>query len=131
VKNLSDYRLVILDEIGEINTYNRTFGMHQDCLNDFSKKNNYEYCMVDYITKKGNVIFINAEHGNLGVYLPGILNNKQLYMMEYLSNFLGNLKNLEFCKYVGDKVEFSQYSENFSEHFSDMIQSYYTVKKKK
>lgn len=38
MKDILDYRLVILDKDANIVTYPFQFGMHQTCLDDFAKR---------------------------------------------------------------------------------------------
>lgn len=50
-----DYRLVIIDNEGEFYKYSFSYGMHQDCLDDFAIKYGYEYSNLDYLVDKGKL----------------------------------------------------------------------------
>lgn len=132
MKNILDYRLVILDKDANIIYYPVVgSGMHQDCLDDFAKKLGYSYSSEEYLVKEGNVIFKNAGGCILLVYLPFQLSDEQLYQMDYIHNWLDQVEMMEAVKYGGSEKEWYQFCDDVSFHFShDIIQSYYPVKKR-
>lgn len=130
MKNILDYRLVVLNENGQVLEYPFSFGMHQTCLDDFAKKKGYEYSNEGYLVGNGNVIFKNAGSNILLVYLPENLSEEQLYQMDYIHNWLSQVEMLEACKYTKNGNEWYQCEKEVSDYFSEVIiQSYYSVKK--
>lgn len=130
MKNILDYRMVILDKDANIIEYSTFFGMHQTCLDDFAKKGGYDYSRYDYLAMNGNVIFANVGLNILVVFLPNKLSDDQLYQMDYIHNWLGEVEMLEACKYldcnVNHKISY-QCTKNVSDYFSrEIIQSYYS-----
>lgn len=132
MKNILDYKLIILDKEANIVTYDKMFGMHQDCLDDFSRKYNYEYSNEVYLVSKGNVIFKNAGLNILVAYLPDSLSTEQLYQLDYIQNWLGDVTMFEAYKYIDNNKQWFQCMDNVSDYFSEnIIQSYYSTKKKR
>lgn len=132
MKNILDYRLVILDKKANIITYDKTFGMHQDCLDDFSNKNNYEYSNEVYLVREGNVIFKNAGLNILVAYLPDSLSAEQLYQLDYIQNWFCDVTMFEAYKYFNNNKQWFQCMGNVADYFStEIIQSYYSTKKKR
>ena len=130
MKNILDYRVVILDISGNIEFYFPQFGMHQDCLNDFAGKHGCEYSGAVYLTLQGNVILENAGSNILAGYLPSNLSDEQLYQLDYIQNWLGQVQMLEAYKFLdnsGKEKIWYQCIENVSDYFSnEIIQSYYS-----
>ena len=130
-KNILDYRLVILDNNAKIFTYSFSFGMHQTCLDDFASKMGYEYSNAKDLVANGNVIFINAGNNILGIYLPDVLNNEQLYQMDYIHNWLDKVEMLDAIKFGVNGEVYYQCTDNIPKYFSEeIIQSYYSGKKR-
>lgn len=131
MKNILDYRLIVLDKDANIVEYPLiASGMHQECLDDFARKNGYNYSSVNYLVQNGNVIFKNAGLNMVTIDLPGELSDDQLYQMDYLHNWLKDVELLAACKYVAGHTEWYQFEEHVADQFSNVIiQSYYTNKK--
>lgn len=132
MKNILEYRLVVLDCNANMVEYPvMGSGMHKECLDDFARKMRYEYSGIDDLVSKNNAIFANAGNGYLIVHLPEKLTLDQLYQLDYIQNWLEEVKMLEACKYTSEKREYYQYFENVAENFSkEIIQSYYSRKSK-
>lgn len=128
-----DYRLVIIDNEGEINKYPFSFGMqHKDCQDDYAEKKGYDYSGLDYLVGKGNCIFYNCGENIVVAKLPSILDEKQLYTLDYIENCLDDVSLLQITKGFGkDEVHFN-YVSDIKEQFSrEVVQSYYDIKNKK
>ena len=128
MKNILDYRVVILDKDANIIEFPLvSSGMHQDCLDDFAKKNGYEYSSESYLAKNGNVIFKNAGNKIVTIDMPECLSEEQLYFMDYLQNWLQEVEWLEACKYTQKGKEFYSILDHVYDRFStEIIQSYYS-----
>ena len=127
-----DYRLVIIDNEGELNKYSFNFGMHQDCLDDFASKNGYQYSNLDHLVINGNCIFYNCGNVIVVAKIPSILNSKQLYTLDYLENCLDDVFLLQVTKGIGnDEVYFSYDSDIKRNYAHNIVQSYYEVSGKK
>lgn len=131
MKNILDYRLVILDKDANIVEYPIVgSGMHQDCLDDFARKNGYEYSNELYLVHNGNVIFKNAGNKIVTIDMPDDLSEEQLYQLDYLHNWFREVEWLEACKYTKSGKEFYQILTDVYERFStEIIQSYYSAHK--
>lgn len=127
-----DYRMVIIDNAGQLNKYSFSYGMHQDCLDDFANKNGYDYSSLDYLVSKGNCVFYNCGHDIVAAKIPSKLNDKQLYILDYLENCLDDIFLLQVTKGLGKcEVDFS-YDSDIKKNFShNVVQSYYEVSSKK
>lgn len=133
MKNILDYRMVILANDGKIIEYpiEPSF-MHRDCLDSFAHEYGYDYSNMEDLTKKGNVIFSNCGNKILGVCMPEHLNGQQLYMLDYLENWLEEVEVLDVRKQVGEKFEAFLFVGNIRKHFSEeIIQLYYSSDKTK
>lgn len=132
MKNILDYRLLILDKNANIIGYPKNLlMMHQDCLDDFAEKLGYVNSNRDYLVNDGNCLFYNADNGIVIAFLPSMLNSDQLYKLDYIENYLNDIEYMEVSKGIGnDRLEYSfdiAIRENFS---NQIIQSYYNIKKK-
>ena len=116
-----DYRLVIIDNEGELCKYSFSYGMHQDCLDDFATKNGYEYSNLDYLVDKRNCIFYNCGNDIVVAKIPSILNSNQLYTLDYLENCLDDVYLLQITKGLGnDEIHFS-YDSDIKKNFSHNV----------
>ena len=92
MKKLLDYRVVIIDSDANIKEYPLFgFGMHQDCFDDFANIKGYDYSNRDNLVKNGNALFCNAGNNMLIVFLPDKLTDEQLYVFDYIENFLDDV----------------------------------------
>lgn len=127
-----DYRLVIIDNEGELIKYSFSFGMYQDCLDDFAFKYGYENSNLDYLVKNGICVFYNCGNDIVGAKLPGSLNSEQLYTLDYLENCLDDVFLLQINKGFGKDVVHFSYDNDIKKNFShNVVQSYYGVNVKK
>lgn len=127
-----DYRLIIIDNEGDLKKYPFSFGMHQGCLDDFAIKNGYEYSNLDYLVDKGNCIFYNCGNDIVVAKFPGSLNSEQLYTLDYLENCLDDVFLLQINKGFGKDVVHFSYDNDIKKNFShNVVQSYYGVNVKK
>lgn len=124
--------VVIVDDKGEIFKYPFEMGKrHQDYLDDFSKIKGYEYSNLDYIYNLNNCIIYHLGNGVVVMYLQFNLNQKQLYALDYIENWLDDVKYLEVEKVNGGKKQEYLFKENVRENFSNIVlQSYYDIKKR-
>lgn len=131
--DILEYRMVILDNVGELIKYSFDFGMHQSCLDDFANTKKYSYSSRDYIVGNGNGIFYNFGNQMVGVILPEKLNFEQLYSLDYIENWLYNVSYMEVVIFGKDKKEEFIFEEDIQNNFSkEVIQYYYNnIKKKK
>ena len=128
---LLDYRLVIIDNEGELNKYSFNYEMHQGCLDDFAIKNGYEYSNLDYLVDKGNCIFYNCGNDIVVAKLPSNLNSRQLYTLDYLDNCLDDIFLLQINKGHGKEMVNFSYDSDIKKNFSyNVVQSYYKDNKK-
>lgn len=142
MKNIFDYRMVILDDEAQIIFYTTDLGMHQDCLNDFAKRKNYQFSNIEDIVRKGNVIFYNAGSNMLVIYLPNKLTENQLYQLDYLENYIEGAIYIDAEKIDENGKVVQQFHFNNikkdnilgtpRERFSnELIQSYYKKEKRR
>ena len=111
---ITDKRLLIIDKDGDIFSDDTTIGkQHQEILDDFAKSKHYDYSNVDYITKKGNVVFYNVDHNFFATYAPESLTDEQIYQLELLDmhdvSYMEVRKNLsdnKYCDFTFDKDDF-------------------------
>ena len=127
-----DYRMVILDKDSNIEKYPLfSSGMHQECLDSFAKKMGYEYSNISYLVQEGNVLFYNVGNKMALCYLPMILTDEQLYMLDYIENWLCGVEYMEVRKCSSNEKEEYIFEENIRSNFSDIvIQSYYKNRKR-
>jgi len=124
--NILDYRMIILGNEGSIEKYSFNFGMHQDCLDDFSKNNFYEYSNSNYIVSKGNGLFYNCGNEMLVVMLPFELNDVQLYSLDYIETWLDNVSYMEVKIGEGKNKREYIFEDDIRNNFSkEVIQYYY------
>lgn len=130
--NILDYMVVIVDNEGKIFKYPFEFGKrHQDYLDEFSKIKGYEYSNLNYIYNLNNSIIYHLGNGFVVMYLHSNLNQEQLYALDYIENWLNDVKYLEVDKGIGSKKIEYTFKENVRENFSNIVlQSYYTTKKR-
>lgn len=120
---ITDKRLLIIDKDGDIFSEDTTIGkQHQEILDDFAKSKHYDYSNVDYITKKGNVVFYNVDHNFFATYAPESLTDELLDMhdIQYME-IRKNLSDNKYCDFTFDKDVESLFFNNF-------VQSYYEKK---
>lgn len=131
--DILEYRMVILDNDGEVIKYSFDFGMHQSCLDDFAIVNKYLYSNKEYIVSNGNGIFYNFGNQMVGAILPEKLNFEQLYSLDYIENWLYNVSYMEVVILGKDKKEEFIFEEDIQNNFSrEVIQYHYNnIKKKK
>ena len=127
MKDILKYRLVIIDNDGEIIKYPWKIGLgHQDCLDEFSRVKGYDYSSYDFLIQEGNCLFYNCGLNMLVVRLPKDLNESQLYAIDYIENFLDNVTYMEVSKGLGKEQKEYIFDRNIRENFSmEIIQSFY------
>lgn len=127
---ITDKRLLIIDSNGDKYSEPIVIGrQHQEIIDDYAKQKGYDYSNVEYVTKKGNVIFYNVNHNYFATYMPEKLTDEQLYQLELLD--MSDIKDMEVRKFLpnNEHKDFSlegSISKDFSEK---IIQSYYGSKK--
>ena len=148
LKNIFDYRLVIIDDEGELVKYEKEFGVeHQDCIIDFAKKKEYTFAnkglfvRPEDIVRNGNVLFYNTGNNMLLIYLPTKLTESQLYQLDYIENWMNKATYINAAKFdkegqVTEEYTFDNLNDESlgtpTERFSkEIIQSYYTPKKRR
>ena len=123
---ITDKRLLIIDKDGDVFSEDTTIGkQHQEILDDFSKSRGYDYSNIDYVTKKGNIVFYNVNHNFFAAYAPNDITDEQLYKLELLDmhdvsymEVSKSLPNNKYCDFTFDgNVE--------SSFFDEFVQSYY------
>lgn len=123
---ITDKRLLIIDKDGDVFSEDTTIGkQHQEILDDFSKSRGYDYSNIDYVTKKGNIVFYNVNHNFFAAYAPNDITDEQLYKLELLDmhdvsymEVRKSLPNNKYCDFTFDgNVE--------SSFFDEFVQSYY------
>jgi len=131
MKDILDYRLVVIDKDGSITKFSWEIGKgHQACLDDFAKENGYDYSSYDFLLAQGVCLFYNCGLNMVIVRLPFELNDHQLYSLDYIENFLDNVTYMEVAKGLGKEQQEFVFFENIKERFSgDVIQSFYDKSK--
>ena len=129
MKNLLDYRLVILTNDNHIKTYNIELGVgHAECLERFADSYGYYFYRLDYLVSKGHSIFYNVGNNMSVAYLPVELDEDRLYTLDYLCNWLDKVDYMEVLK--GDDQCFILDDDVMNKFSNEVIQSYYEVKSK-
>lgn len=129
----SKYRVVVIDEKGNISAFPYTIGkQHQECLEDYAYKHNYEYSSVEYLTRQNNIIFYNADKTMYLCYMPKELSDEQLELLDRLSLKMDDIKYIEVRKYLEEGYTDFMLGHDIGRRFSDeVIQSYFINDKNK
>ena len=127
--NLTNNRLVIINKYGAAVDYPIITGqMHQDCIEDYCTKENYEYKNRDSILANAEAIFYNAGNGMIIGYLPNKLNDSQLTMLDLLSLSMKNISYLSVRRYGDSGYVDYTYTSDIGDSFSrEVLQSYYII----
>lgn len=128
MENINMYRLLIVNSKGEIFSYPKITGqMHNDCINDYVKKESLDYSSIMDLLNRGDCLFYNLGNGNFTTLLPSDLTTMQSYTLDNLCNYMDEVNNM-----VVETIDGREYSLNDSigDLFSTkVIQSYYDNKK--
>lgn len=119
-------KALIICENGEYIQYRvDTQTLHQDIINDFCNKKNYEYPSEKTIIKN-NHIYFRIVNDTVIAYLPNELTEIQLYHLELL---LDEMDNLTYLGIVKEDSKISFKNEDIKSKFSnEIIQQYVTQK---
>lgn len=130
---ITDYRVMIINEKGEINEYPYEVGkQHQECIDSYAKKNYYEYSNIDYIVNKNNVVFCSDKFDIVVCYLPKELSDEQLELLDRLSLKMSDIAYMEVRKVKENGHQDFILGDNIGRRFSDeVIQSYFLSDKNK
>lgn len=126
MKNISENRACFLKKDGSWEYYPYVVSkQHQELIEDFCKKQGYEYPSVGTIIKEGNAVFLSGNNGLVVSYLPRSLSEKQYIELDIMSSIhMDDLTYLEVYK-EGEKKSFIL-TDNIGREFSDQVlQSYF------
>lgn len=131
MNKITDTRIMIIDKEGVIHSYPNTIGIqHQDIIDEYARKKNYDYSNVEYVTMEGNSVFYNVGNNYAAAYLPPNLTDEQLYQLELLSENMDDIEYMEVRKFIieDDKLKYQEFTleDQIGDRFSkEVIQSYY------
>lgn len=127
IDDLNKYRLAIVDEDGNLFSFERKIGqMHQDCILEYTKSKNIQTTNIETLVKSGHCLFYNLNNKNFATFLPNELNIMQQYTLEYLTNYMQNISEMQVVYENGDSVDLEN---NISNKFSSIaLEKYYNKK---
>lgn len=130
---ITDNRVVVINKLGEITEYPYEVGkQHQECIDDYATKNNYEYSNIDYVVSKNNVVFYCVNEELVVTYLPKTLSDEQLELLDRLSLKMNDIAYMEVRKAKEKGHQDFILVDNIGRRFSDeVIQSYFESDKNK
>lgn len=149
-KNICDYRMVIVDYDGEIYKYDKVVRDtlkdigHEECIHDYCKKKGYKFkdgifVRPEFVAARGNIMYLNFDSNTLCIYLPVELSKAQLYMLDYMENFLSGFDRIDAMKFDTEAHEVGDAYYSFDREDGDdpikmyseiIVQSYYGNGKK-
>ena len=140
--NIFHYRVVIIDEDGNVSTYNKSDGTHEECINKYGREHLFAFTSDRDLAYSRNVAFKIIDRDMLTIILPEKISQKQLDLMIDIGKYLENCVYLSAYQYgrgQGSKQEylFSNYKNlhndmNYiqKEYFNQIIASFSKEKSK-
>ncbi|MBE6161379.1 MAG: hypothetical protein E7158_04085 [Firmicutes bacterium] len=126
---------VYIDKTLGIVMYNYSFGMHQDCINDFISHFGKDYICAENLADIGNVVFQVAKAGDkfmLLNHLPKSMSNRQLNgYLEIINKVKDEDLFLVRVKRAYDNNFSFTFKENFNENlYCDVVCEYLELQQK-
>lgn len=134
--NIFNYRVVIIDEDGNISTYNKNDGTYEECINKYGREHLFAFTSDSDLAYSKNVAFKILDKDMLTIILPDKISQKQLDLMIDAGKYLENcifLSAYQYGRGEGEKKEyfFSNYKNvhqdmNYvqKEYFNQIIESF-------
>lgn len=107
--NIFHYRVVIIDENGNISTYNKSDGTFQECINKYGKEHYSVFTSDRDLARFKNVGFKIFDKDMISIVLPDKISQKQLDLMIDIGKYLENCEYLSAYQYgsgEGSKQEY-------------------------
>ena len=133
--NIFQYRVVIVDENGNISTYNKSDGTFEECIKKYGKEHYFISTSDRDLAQFKNVVFKIFAKDMISIVLPEKISQKQLDLMIDIGKYLENCEYLSAYQYGsgrGSKQEYLFFNHSNlhndlkyvqKEYFSQIIES--------
>lgn len=119
--NIFNYRVVIIDEDGNISTYNKNDGTYEECINKYGREHLFAFTSDSDLAYSKNVAFKILDKDMLTIILPDKISQKQLDLMIDAGKYLENCIFLSAYQYGRGEVEKKEYFfSNYKNVHQDM-----------
>ncbi len=132
MENVKQYRVIIIDQEGQIFKYKKQLEqLHQDCYNEFAlEKKYYEKDRnIKEIVKRGNVVISNLAEDYFAIFMPPSLSDSQLYMLELMEDTLNQVKEI-YSEFLDGK-SFESFNNAGTHFLKTAVQYYYNNENEK